>query len=252
MKVKTTVMIIGTSGIDPMMSSLAYLLADYYEVVRVPRDTNCSQVAKLLDQHRSDIILLDDLEICSCIRRYQTSVPIIMVSADMAERRLVEALDRGADDYIVEPFSREEFLARIRAHLRRARVQRATSQDHDALEVLESEDGYLSMNIAARRVLAGNQAVSLTPTEFELLRLLMLHAGKALTHHMLLRTVWGPEYGHETNYLRIYIRQLRVKIEKDPSHPCYILTEPRVGYRLCTPVLQSAFAREEMCAFSPR
>ena len=234
-----------------MATSLAYLLAHSYEVVRVPPDTNCSQIAQSLDQHRPGLILLDDLEICSWIRQCQTSVPIIMVSADGTERRLVQALDQGADDYIVVPFSHDEFLARIRAHLRRARVQRAARQD-DAFEVLESADGYLSMNVAARRVLVGNQVVSLTPTEFELLRQLMLHSEKVLSHRMLLRTVWGPEYSNEANYLRIYIRQLRIKIEKDPAHPRYILTEPRAGYRLCAPVLHSALAREGVYALSSR
>ena len=235
-----------------MVASLVHLLARHYEVVRIPPDTNCSQLAQSLDQHRPGLILLDDLEICSWIRRNQACVPIIMLSADRTERRLIQALDQGADDYIVVPFSHDEFLARIRAHLRRARVQRAVRQDDDAFEVLESADGYLSMNVAARRVLAGNQAVSLTPTEFELLRQLMLHAGKVLSHRTLLRAVWGPEYGNEANYLRIYIRQLRIKIEKDPAHPRYILTEPRVGYRLGTSALQSALVREGVYTLSSR
>jgi two-component system KDP operon response regulator KdpE len=97
-------------------------------------------------------------------------------------------------------------------------------------EVLTSEDGYVSVNILRRQVRAGNQEVKLTPTEFELLRQLMLHAGKVMTHRALLRAVWGPEYGEEADYLRVYVRQLRLKIEEKPSQPKYILTEPGVGY----------------------
>jgi two-component system KDP operon response regulator KdpE len=97
-------------------------------------------------------------------------------------------------------------------------------------EVITSEDGYVSIDLERRQVRAGTQEMKLTPTEFELLHQLMLHAGKVMTHRTLLRSVWGPEYGEETDYLRVYVRQLRLKIEQEPSQPKYILTEPGVGY----------------------
>ncbi len=127
------------------------------------------------------------------------------------------------------PFNNEELLARVRACLRRV-ANVSEGENAQQPEILTSEDGYLSMNVVRRQVRAGSQEVKLTPTEFELLRQLMLHAGKVLTHRALLRAVWGPEYGEEADYLRVYVRQLRLKIEVEPSQPRYILTEPGVGY----------------------
>ena len=157
-----------------------------------------------------------------------TQIPIIILSAVTEEKQKVVALDQGADDYLTKPFSNDELQARVRACLRRARVREAT--DNQEPEVLTSEDEYIYMDIARRLVRAGEQEIRLTPTEFELLRQLMSHAGKVLTHRTLLRAVWGPEYGEEADYLRVYVRQLRLKVENEPSHPKYILTEPGIGY----------------------
>ena len=140
----------------------------------------------------------------------------------------VEALDLGADDYLTKPFSNDELQARVRACLRRAGA--AETAGEQPSEILSSDDGYLYMNVVRRQVRAGEQDVRLTPTEFELLRQLMMHAGKVLTHRSLLRAVWGPEYGEEADYLRVYVRQLRLKVEVEPSRPRYILTEPGIGY----------------------
>jgi two-component system KDP operon response regulator KdpE len=152
-----------------------------------------------------------------------------VVSAKTDEKQKVQALDKGADDYLTKPFNNDELLARVRACLRRvANVSDRTNVQQP--EVITSEDGYVSIDLERRQVRAGTQEMKLTPTEFELLHQLMLHAGKVMTHRTLLRSVWGPEYGEETDYLRVYVRQLRLKIEQEPSQPKYILTEPGVGY----------------------
>jgi two-component system KDP operon response regulator KdpE len=165
--------------------------------------------------------------VCVQIRKF-AQTPIIVLSAVTEEKQKVTALDRGADDYLTKPFSNDELQARVRACLRRARAHEITNQREPA--VLVSEDEYIYMDSARRQVRVGGQEVRLTPTEFELLRQLMLHAGKVLTHRSLLRAVWGPEYGEEADYLRVYVRQLRLKVESEPSHPKYILTEPGIGY----------------------
>jgi two-component system, OmpR family, KDP operon response regulator KdpE len=197
---------------------------------------NGEQALELVRTHQPDLILLDlwlpgemdGMSVCEKVRQL-TQVPIIVLSARTDEKQKVQALDLGADDYLTKPFNNDELLARVRACLRRA--ANASEGDNTQLpELLTSEDGYLSVNILRRQVRAGTQEVKLTPTEFELLRQLMLHAGKVLTHRTLLRAVWGPEYGEEADYLRVYVRQLRLKIEEKPSQPKYILTEPGVGY----------------------
>jgi two-component system, OmpR family, KDP operon response regulator KdpE len=194
------------------------------------------EAVDMVRMHQPDLILLDlwlpgeidGLGVCRRVRQW-TQTPIIILSARKEEKQKVEALDLGADDYLTKPFSNEELQARVRACLRRA-VGTMETENLRQPEILQTEDGYLSMNIVRRQVHVGNQDVKLTPTEFELLRQLMLHAGKVLTHRSLLRAVWGPEYGEEADYLRVYVRQLRLKVEQKPSQPCYILTEPGVGY----------------------
>jgi two-component system KDP operon response regulator KdpE len=197
---------------------------------------NGEQAVELVREHQPDLILLDlwlpgeidGMSVCEQVRQW-TQVPIIVVSARTDEKQKVQALDQGADDYLTKPFNNDELLARVRACLRRA-ANASEGAKVQLPEVLTSEDGYLCVNILRRQVRAGNQEVKLTPTEFELLQQLMLHAGKVLTHRALLRAVWGPEYGEEADYLRVYVRQLRLKIEEKPSQPKYILTEPGVGY----------------------
>lgn len=196
---------------------------------------NGQQALEKVRLHQPDLILLDlcmpgelnGLDVCARVRE-SSHTPIIVLSAVNEEKQKVRALDLGADDYLTKPFSNDELQARVRACLRRAQATETISERDP--EVLSSEDGYLTMNIARRQVRAGSQEVRLTPTEFELLRQLMLFAGKVLTHRVLLRAVWGPEYGEETDYLRVYVRQLRRKVEEDPSKPRYILTEPGIGY----------------------
>jgi len=196
---------------------------------------NGKQALEMVRLHQPDLILLDlcmpgeldGLDVCARVRE-SSRIPIIVLSAVTEERKKVRALDLGADDYLTKPFGNDELQARVRACLRRAATTDAAAEREP--EILTSGDDYLYMDVARRQVRAGTQEVRLTPTEFELLRQLMLYAGKVLTHRSLLRAVWGPEYGEEADYLRVYVRQLRRKVEIEPSHPQYILTEPGIGY----------------------
>ena len=196
---------------------------------------NGKQAVEMTRLHQPDLILLDicmpgeldGLDVCVQVRDF-TQTPIIVLSAVSEEKQKVKALDLGADDYLTKPFSNEELQARVRACLRRGAMQDANVDSEPG--VLVSEDGYIYMDVPSRQVRVGAQEVRLTPTEFELLRQLMLYAGKVLTHRSLLRAVWGPEYGEEADYLRVYVRQLRLKVEAEPSRPKYILTEPGIGY----------------------
>lgn len=205
-----------------------------YEVLVAEDGKQAIEIARL---HQPDLILLDlwlpgeidGLGVCMRLRQW-TRIPIIILSARTEEKQKVQALDLGADDYLTKPFSNEELQARVRACLRRAEGMANADRLAQKPEVLVSEDNYLTMDVVRRLVRAGEQEVKLTPTEFELLLQLMLHAGKVLTHRNILRAVWGPEYGDEADYLRVYIRQLRKKVEEDPSQPHYIVTEPGVGY----------------------
>ncbi|MBI4232849.1 MAG: response regulator transcription factor [Chloroflexi bacterium] len=168
---------------------------------------------------------LDGLEVLRGLRQW-TQAPVIILSARGEERTKVEALDLGADDYLTKPFSPEELLARIRAGLRRAEPKQEASP---AGPLIQSGD--LVVDLANRVVKVAGREVSLTRTEYELLRHLVLEADKVLSHRELLRRVWGPEYGEETEYLRTFIKQLRRKLERDPSRPRHLLTQPGVGYR---------------------
>ena len=180
---------------------------------------------------RPDIILLDlglpdmdGVEVIERIREW-SQVPIIVLSVREREDDKVKALNAGADDYLTKPFGVGELLARIRAALRRS-LQQAPEPVYRIEE--------LEVDLARRRVSAHGEEVQLTPTEYELLRLLVTHAGKVLTHSQILKQIWGVAYMEQPHVLRVNISNLRRKIEKDPSRPRYILTEPGVGYRLRT------------------
>ena len=178
-----------------------------------------------------DVILLDlglpdrdGLDVTRELRGW-TATPIIVLSARGREEDKVKALDLGADDYLTKPFGVEELLARIRVALRHA----ATAGD-PAEPVFESGD--LRVDLPARRVWRAGQEVHLTPTEYKLLTTMVRHAGKVLTHRQLLKEVWGTNYLNQAHYVRVYLAQLRQKIEADPARPRLLLTEPGVGYRL--------------------
>lgn len=170
---------------------------------------------------------IDGFETLDRLREWYTD-PVIILSATDQEREKVRALDLGADDYLTKPFGTDELAARVRAAIRRA-DRLASSGEHTEPIV---DTGSFKIDLAARLVYRNGDEVRLTRTEYDLLRELAVHAGKVLTHRELLKSVWGPEYGEETEYLRTFVKQLRRKLEEDPSRPEHILTEPGVGYRL--------------------
>jgi two-component system KDP operon response regulator KdpE len=185
-------------------------------------------LVKLRD-FRPDLVLLDinmpgmgGLAACRAIRA-DTSVAIVMLSVRNAEADKVEALDAGADDFVTKPFSTPELLARIRAALRRVP---ATQSSSSKLRV-----GQLEIDFVARSVTNGTATAHLTPKELDLLRYLTQHANEAVSHRELLQAVWGPDYGDQVDYLRVFIKNLRKKVEANPESPEYITTEPWVGYR---------------------
>jgi two-component system KDP operon response regulator KdpE len=183
-----------------------------------------------LTSDRPDLMILDlglpdidGLEVIRQVREW-SKVPIIVLSVRGRENDKIAALDSGADDYVTKPFSMGELMARIRAALRN-RLEKETEEPL-------FQSGGLKVDLARRQIWADGREVKLTPTEYELLRVLVAHAGKVLTHQYLLPEVWGPADADQIHYVRVYVGQLRQKIEPNPAQPCYILTEPGVGYRL--------------------
>ncbi|MBL1067081.1 response regulator [Streptomyces sp. 7-21] len=204
------------------------LKARKYEV-----DTAADGAAALrlaADRH-PDVIILDlglpDMEGVEVIRdiRGRSRVPIIVLSARHTSDEKVEALDAGADDYVTKPFGMDELLARLRAAVRRA--EPVTAPNGEA--VVETES--FTVDLAAKKVHRDGKDVRLTPTEWHLLELLIRNAGRLVSQKQLLQEVWGPSYRKETNYLRVYMAQLRRKLEADPSAPRHLITEPGMGYR---------------------
>jgi two-component system KDP operon response regulator KdpE len=194
------------------------------------------EALELLREHTVDLILLDlnmpgmgGLETCRAIRN-GWDMPIIIVSVRESDREKVEALDAGADDYVAKPFSFDELMARIRAALRRSGFATDTTPKRISAPNLE-------IDFEQRRVIAGGKAVRLTPTEFEILRYLVSQANRPVPHRKLLQAIWGPDCGDQIEYLRVFINQLRKKIEPPGPKPMFITTEPRVGYRF---VLENA------------
>jgi two-component system, OmpR family, KDP operon response regulator KdpE len=209
------------------------LSSNGYDVIEA---SNGQDAIEMVVRESPDLILLDvnmpgmtGLEACRKIRT-SFSIPIIMVTVRSSEQDKILALDSGADDYVVKPFAIGELLARIRAALRRS------SSDEPLPKIASPE---LSLDLEKRILDVRGQRIHLSPKEFEVLRLLVLQEGKPLTHSRILQTVWGPDHAEETENLRVVINQLRKKIEKDPAHPCYILTEPWLGYRFQLPTSAS-------------
>ena len=179
-----------------------------------------------------DLILLDVMlpkmdgyDVCTALRKSGVSTPIIMLTARAHEAEKELGLDSGADDYVTKPFSTPELLARIRAALRRL-----PTTEESGIKSLKLPN--LEINFATRRVISKGREVRLTPKEFDLLHYLVANPNVPIPHGKLLQAVWGPDYGDEVEYLRVFVNQLRKKIEPDPSNPQFLLTEPWVGYRL--------------------
>jgi len=212
---------------DPQIRRVmkATLVGHNYEVVEARTGEDAMET---LPKESPNLVLLDmnmpgmgGLETCRAIRA-GSETPVIILSVRNTEKDKVAALDAGADDYVTKPFGIEELLARIRAALRR-------SSPEGGPRAFQSPD--LEIDFETRRVRARGEDVRLTPKEFELLRYLVAHAGKPVTHRELLQAVWGPDYGDEPEYLRVFINQVRKKIEANPAKPKYILTVPWVGYQ---------------------
>jgi two-component system KDP operon response regulator KdpE len=184
-------------------------------------------------QQGSDVIILDialgappdGLEICRQLREWSRT-PIIMLSVQGDEKTKVAALDAGADDYLVKPFGMEELRARIQAILRRSAVEPASTS------AAEIQVGDLRIDLVYRRVFVEGEEVHLTPTEYDLLRVLATHPGKVMTHRHLLAEVWGPGYEHMDHYVRVFVNQIRKKLRENPARNIrYIINEPGIGYR---------------------
>jgi two-component system KDP operon response regulator KdpE len=190
----------------------------------------------ILPRSDFDLILLDvnmpgmgGVAACREIRKRMATIGIVMVTVQDGEGEVVRALEAGADDYITKPVRLRELVARLRAVSRRL-------QTDDASEPAILQAGDLELDLNRHLLYRQGEVVHLTPTEFELLALLMRNQGSPVTHTKLLRSIWGPEYGTELDYLRSFVKTLRQKIEVDPAKPKYIVTEPWLGYRFCNPV----------------
>ena len=195
-------------------------------------EASCGEDAlKTVALNHPEVVILDlglpDIDGVEVTRRLRewTQIPIIILSVRDQEGDKIAALDAGADDYLTKPFGMGELMARMRVALRRS----AQTTEEPIYQIDE-----LEVDLARRQVSVAGQDISLTPTEYDLLRVLAQHAGKVITHHQLLRMVWGDAYQTETHLLRVNMSNLRRKIEPDPTRPRYILTEPGVGYRLKT------------------
>ena len=197
---------------------------------RVSEAGNCHIALQALNNQRLDLLILDlglpdgdGLKLIQTLRTW-SKLPILVLSARITDQDKIKALDAGADDYLGKPFSIGELLARVRALLRRSQFQAGTSASTFYFSDIE-------VDLQQRKVIQRGEIVHLTPIEFQLLSLLLLNADRVLTHRFLLRELWGSTYIESNHYLRVYVRHLRQKLEKDPSQPQHILTETGIGYR---------------------
>ncbi|WP_030387432.1 response regulator [Streptomyces sp. NRRL S-241] len=214
--------------------------AQLVRALRINLEARKFEVETACDGHRAlrlaavrtpDVILLDlglpDMDGVDVIKevRETSGMPILVLSARHTSEEKIRALDAGADDYVTKPFSMDELLARLRAAVRRREV----SVPSPEIAVVTTED--FTVDLVAKKVRRNDRSVRLTPTEWHLLEILITHPGRLISQRKLLLDVWGPTYSEHTNYLRVYMAQLRRKLEADPSHPRYLITEPGMGYR---------------------
>ena len=218
--------------VDDELSIVKFLRANLeargFEVLAA---LNGAEALHTFEMEMADLVILDIMmprmdgfEVCRRLREW-SQVPIIMLSAKGDESDKVKCLDLGADDYITKPFGKDELIARVKAVLRRTETAAPTPTTPSFT------CGDLQVNFVRREVTVANNEVRLTPTEYTLLQEFVLNAGKVLTHTYLLNRVWGPEYRDEREYLHVFVRRLRAKLEPDPANPRYILTVPGVGYQ---------------------
>ena len=206
------------------------LAAQGYEIDEAESATRAVELART---HTPDLVILDlalgDMDGGETLQQLRRTslVPVIVLSVRSDEKEKVRVLDLGADDYMTKPFGMDELVARVRTALRHR------LQQQGEMPVFRSRD--LAIDVARRLVTLKDVEVKLSAKEFDLLQCLVKHAGKVLTHQFLLREVWGPAHGEDVQYLRVYIRTLRQKLEEDPTRPQYLLTETGVGYRLQAP-----------------
>jgi two-component system, OmpR family, KDP operon response regulator KdpE len=228
----------------PQVLPLVLVIEDEPQVRRFLRTTLPAQGYRVVEAssaeqglleaaaRRPDLVILDlglpDLDGAQVIERLRewTQVPIVVVSVRGREMDKVQALEAGADDYLTKPFGMDELLARMKVAMRHA-IARERGTTDPVVEI-----GQLRVDLASRRVFVRDKEVRLTRTEYQLLALLVRHAGKVVTHRQLLTEVWGPEAGGQTGYVRVYMGHLRHKLEDEPANPRYLLTEMGVGYRL--------------------
>jgi len=210
----------------PILRFLSASLSGHYQILEA---ANGEDAMRLTATEKPEVVILDlglpDIDGVEVTRRLRewTDTPIIVISVREQENDKVAALDAGADDYLTKPFGAEELMARIRVALRHTPPVEPNA-------IFSNDD--LVVDLARRLVSVGEKEVDLTPTEYDILRALIQHAGKVLTHRQLLRTVWGGAYESETHMLRVNVSNLRHKIERNPAQPQHIITEPGVGYRL--------------------
>ena len=225
---KSTILVIEDELPIRMVLAIALESADY----KVVECDNGREGMRLAASINPELIILDlglpDIdgkEVIGGIRKW-SQVPIIICSVRTADREIIEALEAGSDDYITKPFNPDVVLARIHANLRKA----ATAEAGDP----EITNGDIRMDLVRHEVRLNGKKTLFTPKEYELLRYFIVHRGKMLTHRDILKEVWGAAHTEDMQYLRVYIRQLREKIEPNPAQPCYIITEPGIGYRMET------------------
>ena len=218
--------------VDDELSIIKFLRANLeardYEVLAA---MDGAEALQAIEMELPDLVILDIMmpkmdgfEVCRRLREW-SQIPVIMLSARGDESDKVKCLDLGADDYITKPFGKDELIARVRALLRRTEAVASIPTQPSFTS------GDLQINFVKRQVTVASKEVKLTPTEYSLLQEFVLNAGKVLTHTHLLNKVWGPEYREDTQYLHVFVRRLRAKLEPDPTNPKYIATVPGVGYQ---------------------